>query len=1328
MIHIIDGQSDEIVGIIPDDEFWADNYHRSLETTAETLEFTTFADRDYSEYLNGRNKVIIPDEDNGFRELTIWQAAKEHEHSKNLVVFTKASYNDLRKAKVIKPQSLKSQQAGTVAGIVLDDTEWRVGIVESEGTRTFHIEKHTDPYAMLKCIATEFDLELDFRIEVSGNKITGRYVDLVQQIGQWRGREIEFGKDLLSIRRTEVTDNIYTALIGLGPEKDGKRKEVLVENFDALQRWGRPDPITGELRHIIGTYEPQSENEDMTDKRLYTLTENELEKRINEVIEYETEIADLEHVPGMENEKIRLGDTLKIKDTQFNPPLYVEARVFEVSGSIKKRGRKSVKLGDFTEYTEQEVMAVWQSLQEEIRRSIARMLNVNVVSSAGTVFKNGIGDTELTAVVYNQGNETDKNGETYEYTWTKYDKHGNLINDWSASGKKINVQATDIDEKAMYACEVVFQDVAVLGYVTLTNVFDGTQGIPGKPGEDGRTSYFHTAYANSADGNLDFSLTDFDGKLYIGTYTDFEPNDSTNPSDYKWARFKGEQGPRGLQGLQGPEGDQGIPGEPGEDGKSSYTHIAYADDKQGGGFSQDPTGKEYMGVYVDHQPQDSDNPNDYKWSLIKGQDGDDGIPGKPGEDGRTPYLHIAYADDAQGNGFSQSPDGKEYIGTYTDFTQADSDNPNDYTWQRTKGDKGDRGPQGVPGPKGKDGQTLYTWVKYADTPTSGMSDNPNGKEYIGLAYNKTSPNESSDYNDYQWTKAKGDKGAPGPKGDDGQTTYTWVKYADDKDGNGMSDDSEGKRYLGLAYNKTTPNESTNPSDYNWSPLYDNVQVGGRNYVISNKVLSHTPYNTQWIYDENTKTFTSTVKIVNQWTLKVDGFTPSEGETYTLSGYMYVDGEPIDDTIFRTDKYFNTYQTTKNITVNSTTGRFVATMLYDRKSDWLIHAYLSMYVPEGAKIELKELQFEDGNISTTYRPAPEDERAYAEYISQLKADLAEEEAKAHADGKVTEEERARIDQAKRNLAEAKQHANDKANEAENNAKGHADKVSKDKADQALRDAKAFSENASNIKEGIINVNSVPIRSSASGAEIDWDEINGIVQYDSKGNPVSQIDMKGNSRFTNTYIAGEVHANRGKLGNGNVLIDEDGVRIVRPDGAIAINNGLLPAGFDVSEYDPHAMEEGELSGSGAGRRFQAYYASLGFYQQFFGALDGRGTPSGDTNNVRDSNYGYTIRFQSYEFMHAARYLVFRYRIAYNGLVGKHRVRFYESGDPPSGYDSIYRDVIYDKGDRGLKEIIIDLGKPSYQIRKFQFRIGWNLSWNDKDEIVRFRIDGKYQTDYI
>lgn len=92
--------------------------------------------------------------------------------------------------------------------------------------------------------------------------------------------------------------------------------------------------------------------------------------------------------------------------------------------------------------------------------------------------------------------------------------------------------------------------------------------------------------------------------------------------------------------------------------------------------------------------------------------------------------------------------------------------------QGPKGDKGatgPQGPQGVQGAKGADGKTYYTWVKYADSPTSGMSDNPSGKKYIGFAYNKTTGTESTDYSDYSWSLIKGEKGDKGDKGSTGNT-------------------------------------------------------------------------------------------------------------------------------------------------------------------------------------------------------------------------------------------------------------------------------------------------------------------------------------------------------------------------------------------------------------------------------------------------------------------------------------------------------------------------------------------------------------------------------
>ena len=132
------------------------------------------------------------------------------------------------------------------------------------------------------------------------------------------------------------------------------------------------------------------------------------------------------------------------------------------------------------------------------------------------------------------------------------------------------------------------------------------------------------------------------------------------------------------------------------------------------------------------------------------------------------------------------------------------------------GAQGAQGIQGIQGLKGDDGVTYYTWIKYADSPTTGMSDFPDGKLYLGVAYNKLTAVESTNYADYSWSLIKGSDGVQGPKGDDGVTTYTWIKYADTSAGAGMSDSPTGKTYIGIAPNKTSAIESTTAGDYTWS--------------------------------------------------------------------------------------------------------------------------------------------------------------------------------------------------------------------------------------------------------------------------------------------------------------------------------------------------------------------------------------------------------------------------------------------------------------------------------------------------------------------------------
>jgi hypothetical protein len=162
----------------------------------------------------------------------------------------------------------------------------------------------------------------------------------------------------------------------------------------------------------------------------------------------------------------------------------------------------------------------------------------------------------------------------------------------------------------------------------------------------------------------------------------------------------GPQGAAGTNGLNGLDGVNGLPGAKGADGVSTYFHVAYADTASGGGFSQNPTGKFYIGTYVDSTSADAAAGSSlWKWQLIKGADGtngENGIAGTNGTNGQTSYLHIAYANNSSGtSGFSTTDStGKLYIGQYTDFTLADSSNPALYSWTLIKGETGATGPQG----------------------------------------------------------------------------------------------------------------------------------------------------------------------------------------------------------------------------------------------------------------------------------------------------------------------------------------------------------------------------------------------------------------------------------------------------------------------------------------------------------------------------------------------------------------------------------------------------------------------------------------------------------
>lgn len=174
---------------------------------------------------------------------------------------------------------------------------------------------------------------------------------------------------------------------------------------------------------------------------------------------------------------------------------------------------------------------------------------------------------------------------------------------------------------------------------------------------------------------------------YIGTYADYELDDSTDPSKYTWGKFQGDNG---------EDGADGIPGKNGENGETSYVHFAYATSADGKtGFSTtDTVGKTYMGQYADFEKTDSEDPTKYRWSKFQGpqgpqgEQGSQGLQGLQGEKGEQGIPGPTGETGATGATGPQGPQG-------------------------AKGDTGPQGPQGPTGPQGqtgdagKDGQMLY---------------------------------------------------------------------------------------------------------------------------------------------------------------------------------------------------------------------------------------------------------------------------------------------------------------------------------------------------------------------------------------------------------------------------------------------------------------------------------------------------------------------------------------------------------------------------------------------------------------------------------------------
>nr|UWI10128.1 MAG: Prophage endopeptidase tail [Bacteriophage sp.] len=575
----------------------------------------------------------------------------------------------------------KSDNAQTLAWYLNDMgylgfANMEIGVNEvSDKTRKVEFEAQDTRLAQLRSLMSKFDAEMAFRTELNRDGTLKRFIiDIYQQpdenhhgIGKVRGDVVlYFQNELKGVQVTSDKTQLFNAGNFIGQdgvnlndvefeEKNelgqvefySRRGNSLV--FAPLSRERYPSTMNPGNADNWTRKDFETEYKDVNALKGYAL--RTIKQYAYPLLTY---IVDIQS-SFIENYKdINLGDTVKIINNNFRGGLALEARVSEMVISFDMPLNNSVVFTNFRKLDNKPSGSLQQRIDEIVSKSLP--YRVEITTTNGTVFKNGVGHSTVRPTL-KQGDKTVN--ATWRFVIDGAIKYVGMTYDMVASQitqpTALTVSAW-VDNKEVASEEVTF-----------LNVSDGRNGTPGPQGPAGPKG-----------------------------------NDGAK-GDRGEQGPKGLQGERGLQGLQGPKGDQGIPGVKGADGKTQYTHIAYADTVSGSGFSQTDTNKAFIGMYQDFNTTDSRNPQDYRWSKWKGSDGRDGIPGKAGADGRTPYVHFAYADSGDGRtGFSLTQDGtKRYLGICTNFDKANSTIPADYSWNDTAGSvsvggrnllKGSKGP------------------------------------------------------------------------------------------------------------------------------------------------------------------------------------------------------------------------------------------------------------------------------------------------------------------------------------------------------------------------------------------------------------------------------------------------------------------------------------------------------------------------------------------------------------------------------------------------------------------------------------------------------------
>lgn len=508
--------------------YWDDTLHTYLQGSAYTFEFTTESWAEDAAYLVEGNHLSFKYKDKGYY-LNIVEVEKDELEIK---VTAYGLVFELLNEEVDTYEG-KSMSFEAYIKAFNYEKSFDIGINEVSDKRISNKWEGTDTVLKrLYSLATVFSAELEFVTELNDDYSLNRIVlnvyrehdDDHQGMGQNRtGEVLHYGKEVTGITKKSDITELCTAIRptgkdGLQLNKLSGKKEYDSDGNVEFQVSGN-NLLAPQARDRFPSLLKSSKNDcyiakiwsyDTSDVNvLYGQAKAELMKIMVPKVSYEVE----SYVDA------NIGDTFTIEDTNYTPTLYLTARVTEQEIRFTDQSASKTTFDNFEEAESQIDQSLINAMQSMI--DAKRTFEVNIISSNGTVFKNGDGSTTLTAKVL--ANNQDASGEM-TYQWYR---NGVAC----STGQTLSVFAKDITNTVTYRVEAIDANGVVRGSteVTCANVTDGS------------SSHIHIAYANSSDGRVDFSLTDSNRK-FIGQYSDSKQYGSEDPTKYRWSAIKGEDG------------------------------------------------------------------------------------------------------------------------------------------------------------------------------------------------------------------------------------------------------------------------------------------------------------------------------------------------------------------------------------------------------------------------------------------------------------------------------------------------------------------------------------------------------------------------------------------------------------------------------------------------------------------------------------------------------------------------------------------------------------------------------------------------------------------